>query len=222
MVNQNIAQQAVLQSARALIHTFSSGANSAQVEETISNGNNDFLARVKQLDEAVEAGKLTEVEDMLFDLLMVHYLAAETHKDTYFDSDEWIAIENKTLDRGSEMLNLFLYISEANENEVEMSMDDFLNEFLLIGEDEFQDEYRIYESLIANEDIVEANIDELRRAQQTVKEDTGLREYLVPIVLFFQLVEGVISESEIPASLSKFEEAALNALVTFNKASIIS
>ena len=115
------------------------------------------------------------------------------------------------------MLNLFLYLSEAKETEVEITMEDFLNEFLLVGEDEFQDEYRIYESLIVNEDLLDADLAGIRAIQKSVKEETGLQAYFVSLVLFFQFIEDGIELAEVAEVLSPFESAILHGMIAFNE-----
>lgn len=221
MSNQNPSQNAVINSVGALLGTYSKSKSlpdiTDKIVEIIRNDQEAFFYRVNLLDEILKKNPDYEpLKELIFDLLMVHFLAAEEHKEDYFDSTEWNEIENKTLDRGSEMLNLFLYISEANENGVEIGLEDFLNEFLLVGEDEFQEEYRIYESLIVNEDILEADLDELRKIQNGIKQDTGIEDFFVPLVLFFQITEGLINKNEIPEGLSPFEMATLETMLAFN------
>ena len=63
--------------------------------------------------------------------MLVHFLSAFVHSEEYFDSEEWEEIEEKTVERGTELLNVFLYINEANDADAEISIGDFLNEFLL-------------------------------------------------------------------------------------------
>lgn len=222
MKELNPAQISVSASLAALVHSFIGKENAAKLVEEIAviiqNDHLDFLERNKQLDNWLTNNPACEVlGDVLFDLLMVQFLSAEMHDEEYFDSPEWNEIENKTLDRGSEMLNLFLYLSEARETEVEISLEDFLNEFLLVGEDEFQDEYRIYESLIVNEDLIEANLDEIRKIQKTVKPDTGLQDYFVSLVLFFQAAEGVSTQEELIPGLEAFELAILQGMLAFHQ-----
>ncbi len=222
MKELNPAQISVSASLAALVHSFIGKENAAKLVEEIAviiqNDHLDFLERNKQLDNWLTNNPACEVlGDVLFDLLMVQFLSAEMHDEEYFDSPEWNEIENKTLDRGSEMLNLFLYLSEARETEVEISLEDFLNEFLLVGEDEFQDEYRIYESLIVNEDLIEANLDEIRKIQKTVKPDTGLQDYFVSLVLFFQAAEGVSTQEELIEGLEAFELAILQGMLAFHQ-----
>ncbi len=222
MKELNPAQISVSASLAALVHSFIGKENAAKLVEEIAviiqNDHLDFLERNKQLDNWLTNNPACEVlGDVLFDLLMVQFLSAEMHDEEYFDSPEWNEIENKTLDRGSEMLNLFLYLSEARETEVEVSLEDFLNEFLLVGEDEFQDEYRIYESLIVNEDLIEANLEAIKNIQKTVKPDTGLQDYFVSLVLFFQAAEGVGTQEELTVGLDAFELAILQGMLAFHQ-----
>ncbi|OYU94885.1 MAG: hypothetical protein CFE21_14490 [Bacteroidetes bacterium B1(2017)] len=222
MLTSNSSQLAVAASLQSLIKNYTSGANVAGAAEEITaiiqNEQASFLDRNSELTEWLEKNEsYSELADMLFDLLMVQFLSAELHSEDYFDSPEWNDIENKTLDFGSEMLNLYLYLSEARETEVEITLEDFLNEFLLVGEDEFQDEYRIYESLIVNEEILDADLTEVREAKKTVKPETGLQEYFVSLVLFFQLVEGAIDLADVQKDLTPFESAILNALLAFQE-----
>jgi len=64
-------------------------------------------------------------------------------EEDYLDSPEWEDIEEETLDRGTELLNLLLYLNECEEEDIVPELDDYLKEFLLVYEDEFQDEYTI-------------------------------------------------------------------------------
>lgn len=189
-----------------------------QLSDVLFDTNLPFLERSKNLDAWIaDHPPLEELADVLFDLLMVHFLSEEMHEPEYFDSPAWNEIEDKTLDKGSEMLNVFLYLSDAKDNEVEPHLDDFLTEFLLVGEDEFQDEYRIYESLIVNEDILDADLAGIRDVQKTVKSDTGLQEYFVPLVFFFQYAEGIADKGEWETGLDSFESAILHTLIAFQE-----
>jgi hypothetical protein len=189
-----------------------------QLTDVLFDTNLPFLERSKNLDAWIaDHPPLEELADVLFDLLMVHFLSEEMHEPEYFDSPAWNEIEDKTLDKGSEMLNVFLYLSDAKDNEVEPHLDDFLTEFLLVGEDEFQDEYRIYESLIVNEDILDADLAGIRDVQKTVKSDTGLQEYFVPLVFFFQYAEGIADKGEWETGLDSFESAILHTLIAFQE-----
>lgn len=220
MLNNNSSESAVVASINALLSAYSgnSGASIAEVRNILTNSQADFLSRSKELDEWISKNQgFEEIADVLFDLLMVQFLSAEMHQEDYFDSPEWNEIENKTLDKGSEMLNLYLYLSECRETEVEVTLDDFLHEFLLVGEDEFQDEYRIYESLITNEDLLDADLPTVREVAKTVKPDTGLQDYFVPLVLFFQHAEGVNDSDQLPEGINHFEKAILSSLIAYNE-----
>lgn len=214
-------QEAVLSSLNALLTNYQSEkAVKAEKELTdiVTDNEENFLVRAKQIENWVEANPdFKMLEDVLFDLLLVHFLSAEVHKEDYFDTQEWEHIEQKTLDMGSEMLNLFLYIGEANENEVKIGLEDFLTEFLLVEEDEFQNEYRIYESLIVNQDLLDADLGSIRKIQENVKEDTGLKEYFVSIVLFFQYLEEPSQKDALCNGLNAFELAIYHSLISYYK-----
>jgi len=216
------SQIAVEQSLHAILVNFNGKQNITvlfnELSGIIFNEETEFINRSTQLDSWTEQHPdQAELADILFDLLMVQFLSAELHDEEYFDSPEWNEIENKTLNKGSEMLNLFLYLSEAKETEVDITMEDFLNEFLLVGEDEFQDEYRIYESLIVNEDLLDADLAGIRFIQKSVKEETGLQAYFVSLVLFFQFIEDGIELAEVAEVLSPFESAILHGMIAFNE-----
>ena len=110
----------VQDSMQALLETYArlKGANNIMPKmlEIFNNKHIDFLSRVKRLDEIMaEEPAYEPLSEIIFDLLMVQFLAAEPHKETYFDSPEWQHIEDETISRGTELLNLLLYISDANE-----------------------------------------------------------------------------------------------------------
>jgi hypothetical protein len=178
------------------------------------NEEEEFLKRVKAIDELfAKHPELEAIHEFVFDLLLVKLLSAENKPEEFFDSPEWDHIEDKTIDRGTELLNLFLYLSEAKEADVEISLDDFLNEFLLVDEDEFQDELRIYEPLIVNEDILEAELSSIKEIQQGLKDENPIKPLFLPLVLFFQEPEGIVDEEAI--QLSKLEIAVYETLRGF-------
>ena len=95
-----------------------------------------FMEKVSLLDAAFDDHqKFEELREVSFDLLMVNFFAEDVQKleEDYLDSPEWEAIEEETIDRGTELLNIFLYLRECADDEVEPSLDDYLKEFLLIS-----------------------------------------------------------------------------------------
>jgi hypothetical protein len=178
------------------------------------NVEEEFLKRVKAIDELfAKHPELEAIHEFVFDLLLVKLLSAENKTEEFFDSPEWDHIEDKTIDRGTELLNLFLYLSEAKEADVEISLDDFLNEFLLVDEDEFQDELSIYEPFIVNEDILEAELSSIKEIQLAIKDENPIKPLFLALVLFFQEPEGIVDEEA--AVLSKFDTAVYETLRGF-------
>ncbi len=173
--------------------------NYASIEEIDSNAilsglastfelEQPFMDKVKALDNVFDDNqRFEELREYAFDLLMINFFAEDVQKleEDYLDSEEWEAIEEETLDRGSELLNILLYLRECSDDEIEPSLEDFLKEFLLVEEDEFQDEYRIYEKVIANQILVESEYSEISKIANNIAADDELAELFYPLISFF-------------------------------------
>lgn len=181
----------------------------------------DFLTKVDMLDEVFDDyPKLEELREVFFDLLMVNFFSADIKKleEDYLDSAEWEDIEEETLDRGTELLNLLLYLNECEEEEIVPELDDYLKEFLLVDEDEFQDEYNIYEPVIAHQVLMESPVEEISKVAERLPEDSELKELFYPVMCFFHNTnpsEDAKSEIAEYALNKEFDMAVLGILLNF-------
>lgn len=181
----------------------------------LTDGN--FLDKVKKFDDAIAKHSIyKEIGEYAFDIMMLHHLSNFIDDEDYLDSKEWLDIEDKTIERGTELLNVLLYISEVKDNEVEISIDDFLYEFLLVDEDEFQDEHRIYEDLIVNQDLVEESVENILRISATIIDSSEIKELFTPLILFFQNPNEKLLSKDIYNRLKPSERAVLGCLLAFN------
>lgn len=147
-----------------------------------------FMEKVEAMDNLVDNHPdLEELREVFFDLLLLNFLAADASKleEDYLESDEWISIEEQTIDRGTELLNLLLYLAECADEGIEADLEDFLKEFLLVEDDEFQDEYRIYEPIIAQQILTESSYEEIAKAATKLSPDLEITELFYPIMSFF-------------------------------------
>jgi hypothetical protein len=147
-----------------------------------------FIEKVELMDQAFDdEPKLDLLREVFFDLLMINFFADDVKKleEDYLDSEEWEQIEEDTIDRGTELLNLLLYIRECHDEAIEPDLEDFLKEFLLVDDDEFQDEHRIYEDVIANQILMEASIDEIAKVSNMLPDNSELKDLFYPIMAFF-------------------------------------
>jgi len=152
----------------------------------------DFMAKVGLLDSVFDENpQLEELREVFFDLLMINFFSADVKKleDDYLETPEWEEIEEQTLDRGTELLNLLLYLNECEDEDIEPELEDYLKEFLLVDEDEFQDEYRIYEPVIAHQVLMESPAAEINKVAQKLPDDSELKELFYPMMCFFQNVD---------------------------------
>jgi hypothetical protein len=144
--------------------------------------------RVAAIDEAMADFPESFYAEYCIDLLMLHVVATETEQkgEDYFDTPEWLEVEDETADRGSEALNLLLYVTEQREEDMPVALDDFLHEFLLVDEEEFQDELELYEEVIENEGLVELPYDEIYARGHKIADESALEELFVPLFWFFK------------------------------------
>lgn len=187
------------------------------------NSNEGYMQKVDLLDECFDSSPSYEdLREIAFDLLLMNFFAADVEKleEDYLESEEWEDIEEQTIDRGTELLNLLLYLRECIDEEIEPELGDFLKEFLLVDEDEFQDEHRIYEPMIANQILVESSYKEISRVAGKLNEEQELAALFYPIMSFF--AEQNPSESQfaeyVKASTDPSMDAAIYALaIAYNK-----
>jgi len=188
----------------------------------VFSSDEDFLTKVDEMDEVFDSNPAIEVlREVFFDLLMINFFSADVKKleDDYLETPEWEAIEEETLDRGTEMLNLLLYLNECEDEDIEPGLEDYLKEFLLVDEDEFQDEYRIYEPVIENQVLLESSPEEISRVAQGLPEDSELYELFYPMMCFFQDIDPSDEALDAIADASaapEFDMAVLEILINFN------
>ncbi len=180
-----------------------------------------FLVKTNMLDEIFDDyPELEALREIFFDLLLINFFSADVKKleEDYLDSAEWEEIEEQTLDRGTELLNLLLYLNECRDEEIEPGLEDYLKEFLLVDEDEFQDEYRIYEPVIANQILLDSPAEEIRKVAADLPDDSELKELFYPMMCFFQNSSPSAQEKTIIAAQAPekdFDMAVLEILTCF-------
>lgn len=204
----------------------SEGIESSELLNALVNvfdGDQDFMQKVGNLDRVIDDfPRAEEIREVLFDLLLMNFFAADVAKleNDYLDSPEWEAIEEKTLERGTELLNLLLYIRECADEKIEPELNDFLQEFLLVEEDEFQDEHKIYESIISQPILSESSYLEIGKAAKKLDEDDALVDLFYPILSFFYEAapnDEDMKEFEQHAPNKSFEKAVYQLLINFNR-----
>ncbi len=176
-----------------------------------------FFEKLKRLDDTVEHYKIKPISEILVDLLIMNAIAKSADREAFFDSEEWQNIEESTLDRGSELLNMFLFLQECKDDDMTANLSTFLEDFLLVHEDEFQDEHRIYEDIIKHQESVETDEETIYQLSQNLSPDSDMKDLFLPLMLYFYGVE-----NKTKVSLQHFTHyqlaayAALNGFTTIN------
>lgn len=183
----------------------------------------NFLEKVSAFDEVFDANpKFDELREVYFDLLMINFFTSDVNKleEDYLESKEWEHIEEETIDRGTELLNLLLYINECHDEDIKPGLEDFLKEFLLVEEDEFQDEFHIYEDLISNQQLAESSVEDICSNANLLDLSSEMEELFVPFMTFFlQPNTNETTQKELLkySSHKSFDVAVYTLITTFNK-----
>jgi hypothetical protein len=202
-----------------------SGQNSIKLEETlieVFSKDLGFMEKLEEFDEAFdEYPAFEELREVFFDLLMINFFASDVNKleEDYLESDEWADIEEETIDRGTELLNLLLYINECHDEQIEPDLEDFLKEFLLVEEDEFQDEFHIYEDLITNQNLVDSSVEDICSHAGMIDLSEEMEELFVPFMTFFhqpKASDQIIKELETYSANKEFDIAVYVLIAAFN------
>jgi hypothetical protein len=188
----------------------------------VFSSSGDFLTKVDLLDGVFNDNPQFEaMREVFFDLLLINFFSEDVKKleDDYLETKEWEQIEEQTLDRGTELLNLLLYLNECEDEDIEPELEDYLKEFLLVDEDEFQDEHRIYEPVIVNQVLMESPVAEIGRVAKVIPDDSEIKEIFYPMMCFFQNTAPSVTDKEEIAknAVDKgFDMAILEILSNFN------
>ncbi|MDQ7949668.1 MAG: hypothetical protein REI78_09960 [Pedobacter sp.] len=183
----------------------------------------NFLEKVAEFDETFEQHPDFEpLKEIYFDLLMINFFTSDVNKleEDYLESKEWENIEEETIDRGTELLNLLLYINECHDEQIKPSLEDFLKEFLLVEEDEFQDEFHIYEDLISNQQLAESSVEDICSNAKLMDLSEEMEELFVPFMAFFlqpNTNEGIQQDLLKYSGNASFDVAVYTLITTFNK-----
>ena len=203
-----------------------SGIDSIKLEEgliEVFSKDLGFLEKVEEFDEVFnEYPAFEQLREVFFDLLMINFFANDVKKleEDYLETDEWADIEEETIDRGTELLNLLLYINECHDERIKPELGDFLKEFLLVEEDEFQDEFHIYEDLISNQNLVESSIEDICSHVGMIEIGEEMEDLFIPFMAFFHQPkesEQVIVDLQEFSPNKEFDVAVYTLIANFNK-----
>ena len=202
-----------------------SGIDSVKLEESlveVFSKDLGFMEKLEEFDEVFDEHPMfDELREVFFDLLMINFFASDIKKleEDYLESDEWVDIEEETIDRGTELLNLLLYINECHDERIKPELGDFLKEFLLVEEDEFQDEFHIYEDLISNQQLVESSVEDICSHAGMIELGEEMEELFVPFMVFFHQPkpdDKIIMELEDFSNNKAFDVAVYTLIANFN------
>lgn len=182
-----------------LLEGFEKGLSRSEANSSFSAATHEavvkFMDELKNEKEVVpgiekligEFPVLEPLVEYLFDLAILSQIIRGTEEegDEYFDTPGWMALEEQTIDRGTELLNVLVYLRDCAMSEMKPRFSDFLSEFLLVEDDAFQDEFLIYEPFIRNQGMItDSSIDEMVEVGKKL-EGEETQELFAPVFWFF-------------------------------------
>ena len=190
--------------------------------ENVFNTEAGFKAKMKGMDEVFDNHpEFANIREVCFDLLLINFFNSDAKnlEEDYLESQEWSKIEDETIDRGTELLNLFLYLQECEDEEIEPELSDYLKEFLLIEEEEFQEELEIYEDVIANQMLMESTYPEIARVASNLNDNAALKDEFYAMMSFFNETDPTQEELQEyiqHAGNKPFDTSVLFAILAYN------
>ncbi len=206
--NDELVEEITLEPAAAQFHA---------TLEQIFDKPEDFMAKLSQVDDLFDSqSEFEDIREFVFDLLMINFFTTDAARfeDDYLESPEWQQIEDDTIDRGTEILNVFLYLRECREEEIEPSLSDYLNEFLLVEDEEFQDEHEIYEDVIAHQGLMDTGYGEIADAAKSLPSQSQFKAEFYPVMAFF--LNTAPEYDDMKEFLEGSEEKAFEASIYFS------
>lgn len=159
--------------------------------QTLFIQNNDMALQLKAFDELLKKHEeLIDFQEFLFDLFFVEALdQLGENADAYMESEAWVQLEQKTAGRGSEALNLFMYLTEVKESAIKANLDDFLDAFILDEDLDYQDDALVYEEVMDNRHWLDLPYRQLVAKAEDMATQTAMPELFTPLFCFFKSPE---------------------------------
>lgn len=152
----------------------------------------DLGQSVKQLDALVaEDATLRPYTEYFFDLLYVSWLSWQESQgnDDWMDTPEWQRMEEKLAERGTEMLTMLMYLQEVLDSDLKANLDDFLEQFLIDEEMDFQEDLEVYEEVLSNRAWLDLTFAEMVKKTEAIEDETAIPELFTPLFCFFKSPE---------------------------------
>lgn len=152
----------------------------------------DLGQSVKQLDAICAAdGVLQPYREYFFDLLYVSWLSWQESQgnDDWMETPEWQRLEEKLAERGTEMLTMFMYLQEVVDSDLKANLDDFLEQFLIDEEMDFQEDLEVYEEVLANRAWLDLTFAKMVKKAESMEDETAIPELFTPLFCFFKSPE---------------------------------
>jgi hypothetical protein len=181
----------------------------------------NFIIKIKSLDTIIDDYKINEdVGELIFDIMLYHFFSEDSQRlgESFFDTKEWEVIEEAIMDRGTELMNLLLYLQECSDSDIKPSIDDYLDEYLVAEDDFDNEEFEVYEAIIKNRELINEGDLQAMLEISRANEHSALNDQLLPLLLFFEPKNNLDNKNKLILTDGKnpaFQTAFLAVLSSF-------
>ena len=95
-------------------------------------------------------------------------------------------MENRYEGRGTELMNLLVYLEECRENDIQPSYQDFVHEFLITDDEDVQEDITLYEDFLGLEEVLEAPFEAFLPKLTQMTEQSQLGSFLPVLASYFK------------------------------------
>jgi hypothetical protein len=158
---------------------------------TVFQKKEHIAQKVTQIDEICEKYTfLQPLNEYLVDIGLIDFFEHSPNyaKEDYFETQEWLQIEDKLAERGTELLNWLLYIAESKSAQADISLESYIEDFLLVGDEinDDQESLKLYEPLIEAQEYLQEPPLDLFLLYEKLPETHELKNMFFPMMCYFR------------------------------------
>ncbi|NUM31778.1 MAG: hypothetical protein HUU47_05585 [Bacteroidetes bacterium] len=186
----------------------------------LTNSNKSLIEKINETDKLSASYNINDdIAELIYDIVLFDFFDnLENKNPNIFETTEWQKTEEKLLDRGTELFNILLYLRECSDNDFEISIDDYIDEFLMCEDDFDNQDALFYEDILKNREQLQNSDLNTWVEIATLNFNGQLESQLLPILMFFLPSINTDQKIEIISQKGKnveFQKAFLSILNKF-------
>lgn len=181
----------------------------------IFNSDEEFSVKLKITDDfADEYFDNPDIKELLIDCLFISNYTDQINSENsaFFETEKWKKTEKVLEYRGTQLLDGLLYIDEVSKSSKVPELEDFLENYLLLNEEGFEEEAVIYEALDKNKELISDTPADIYLVGENLDIDSVIKPYFIPMMFFFKNPKDIEGNLLIMLELGKSDIFSLTSI----------